>query len=243
MSPSCQAAIKRLDVVPGYRMNTELPSPRIHDTGHRTPRATRFCASSPTSSRAWPTCCLRCPWERRWCEPRSPTPTVRTPTSSRPCGTSRRAARRPWPRSPTGCSLTALAATGLPDAVADLLDYAEVKDVDWSDQPNMLGASRSTSRRTTTSAAACSTATSKPVRRTRLAHQHLPLRRQRGASGGWVEGAAMSAINAVVGVCSQIESKAFHLRLADRFRPCSSPTSGSSTTGRTSADERRARPA
>ena len=29
--PSCQAAIKRLDVVSGYRMNTELIAPRFYD--------------------------------------------------------------------------------------------------------------------------------------------------------------------------------------------------------------------
>ena len=62
-----------------------------------------------------------------------------------------------------------------------------------------------------------------------------------GHLGGWVEGAAMSAINAVVGVCSRMEKRVEPLvRWRTGSPRCSRTTSGSSTAGRTSADDRRA---
>ena len=100
---------------PGLSDEHRAPLPRSPATrGRKTPRATRSCASSPTSARAWPTCCLRCHADEE---------VVRV-TAAEAYGSDARQvlslatldAPRGGrePRSPTGCSPTALAATGLP---------------------------------------------------------------------------------------------------------------------------------
>ena len=163
--PSCQAAIKRLDVVSGYRMNTELDSPRIDDTWPEDSEDNKIMCFVTDK-------CARLAYVLPEVPPDeglvrvtvaeaygsdadkfTALPDSRVRRSGRGLLCLRAASRRRWRR--RACR------TG-----GHLLNLADVNDVDWSSNHVSRAPSRSTSQRTTTSAAACSTTTSSPIRRT-----------------------------------------------------------------------------
>ena len=202
-----QAARRDLGISDDHRAPL---APHRRQRGHIDSRgSTRSCASSPTSARAWPTCCPRCR-RGRGCGASHGRrrPTVRTPRSSDRCGPPQCAGRAAVASFAYGAATRRQrAATGSakPRGRAARASRCDRRACGATGRPSRAP-SRSTGRRTTTSAAACSTTTSSPVRSQReVRSTNIFLSGDSvGHLGGWVEGAAMSAINAVVGVCSRI---------------------------------------
>ena len=221
VSPSCQAAIKRLDVVPGYRMNTELPSPRIDDTWPQDAGGNKILCFVTDELPRLAYVLPEVPEGRdvaRVTAVDTYGADAEKLSALRNIQSRRQAAVASFSY---GLQSNGTGGDGAAKPVADLLDYAEVKDYDWSYEPTTLGAFKVDKPEDNYFSSSlfyhyqqASPANPGPHTSIFLAGDSV------GHLGGWVEGAAMSAINAVVGLCSQIEQqRPGFVTLADRFRP------------------------
>ena len=220
--PSCDAAVRRLDVMSGYRMTAELPSPRNED-------------SWPQDTKGDKILCFVTDERPRLAYVLPEVPSVPGLVRVMVADAYGSDAEKFRPLAPLvrkhgvedsfayGLQPDGTGGDGVAKPLADLLWLTDAIDVVWGVWPPVQGAFK----------------VDRPADNyfSSSLFYHYQLARESNARmgnttnvflsgdsvghlGGWVEGAAMSAINAVVGVCSRIEVLSpSSIALVDRFRP------------------------
>ena len=205
--PSCLAAMKRLDMVPGYRLTTQLPSPSSYPSWPRDSMGNKVqCFVTDERARL------------AYALPEvPPLRGVARVTASDTYGSDANKFALMAPTALREAAATSFAyglqpsgngGAGAAKPLADLLTKFEVNGVDWGGQPYVQGAFKLDKPGDNY----FSSSLFYHYQLARPSNEHGPSDTflsgdSVGHLGGWVEGAAISAINAVVGVCARMQQK------------------------------------